>query len=693
MAAAPAVGVDRAGIRGRESWLWWCVLGVGVALIVAYVLVPAEHVYLRQIVIYCAIDAGAGLAIVAGIRRYRPNHPWAWGLIACGVLLFAVGDLVWGIHTAQGEFPFPSAADILFLAEYPLIGAGLALAVVLRSPGIEWKLVIDATAITVAAALLLGIYVIVPISDDNSLTTAGKVVSIAYPCADLLLLAVAARFILGTTWQAPALWLLGGFLALTLAGDVGYYTSDANQVTSFDVMYLAASVCLALAALHPSMRVLTDPALERARPDRWLQLLLLGIAPLVPIGVIAVQALRGEPLYLGATIGTTAVLIVLVLLRLERMLDDVGQAAARDATLGRFTADLLAPEDRREIVAIANRAVGRLVPSGRAMVVGPTGAERVDEQAFVAPVLVEGDEVAEVIAELPARDLDRIRDVLGTVASQLSLALERQRLLARERESAQSLLEQNERLRELDELKDRFVSSASHELRTPLTSMVGFLELVLAGEAGEPNEQQREFLQIVARNADRLNKLVDDILFLGRADADRLTLEPGEVDLAALAAAAVESARAAAARKGLTLAYDANPDLALLRGDGLRLTQVLDNLISNAIKFTHSGGEIRIAVTRDDEAARIAVTDSGVGIPADELPQLFQRFFRASTASAAAAPGTGIGLTIVQKIAEAHGGTVSVESEAGVGTTFTVQLPFHPQPEALISQTADRTAA
>jgi signal transduction histidine kinase len=650
-------------------------------------------VYLRQIVIYCAIDAGAGIAILAGIRFYRPTHPWAWGLIACGVLLFAVGDLVWGIYTAQGEFPFPSAADIFFLAEYPLIGAGLALAVVLRSPGIEWKLVIDATAITVAAALLLGIYVIVPISDDNSLTTAGKVVSIAYPCADLLLLAIAARFILGTTWQAPALWLLLGFLALTLAGDVAYYTSDANQVTSFDVMYLAASVCLALAALHPSMRALTDPALERARPDRWLQLLLLGVAPLVPIAVIALQALRDEPLYLGATIGTTAVLIVLVLLRLERMLDDVGRAAARDATLGRFTADLLAPEDRREIVAIANRAVGRLVPSGKAMVVGPTGAERVDEQAFVAPVLVEGDEVAEVIAELPARDLDRIRDVLGTVASQLSLALERQRLLARERESAESLLEQNERLRELDALKDRFVSSASHELRTPLTSMMGFLELVLEGEAGEPNEQQREFLQIVARNADRLNKLVDDILFLGRADADRLTLEPGEVDVGALAAAAVESAKAAAARKGLTLTYDANPDLALLRGDGLRLTQLLDNLISNALKFTNSGGEVRIAVTRDQEAARIAVSDSGVGIPADELPQLFQRFFRASTASAAAAPGTGIGLTIVQKIAEAHGGTVSVESAAGIGTTFSVQLPFHPQPEALISQTADRTSA
>jgi signal transduction histidine kinase len=283
--------------------------------------------------------------------------------------------------------------------------------------------------------------------------------------------------------------------------------------------------------------------------------------------------------------------------------------------------------------------------------------------------------------------------VLGTVASQLSLALERQRLLARERESAESLLEQNERLRELDALKDRFVSSASHELRTPLTSMMGFLELVLEGEAGEPNEQQREFLQIVARNADRLNKLVDDILFLGRADADRLTLEPGEVDVGALAAAAVESAKAAAARKGLTLTYDANPDLALLRGDGLRLTQLLDNLISNALKFTNSGGEVRIAVTRDQEAARIAVSDSGVGIPADELPQLFQRFFRASTASAAAAPGTGIGLTIVQKIAEAHGGTVSVESAAGIGTTFSVQLPFHPQPEALISQTADRTSA
>jgi signal transduction histidine kinase len=692
MATAPSYSVDgRARVRESEGRLWWWVLGVGLALSAAYVFVPAEHEFLRQVVIYPTVEAGSGIAILVGIRRYRPAAPWSWGLIAAGVLLFAAGDIVWGIYAAQDQFPFPSVADILYLAGYPLIGAGLLLAVLERSSETQRKLAIDAAAITISAAVLMWVYVIVPISDDADLTTAGKIVSITYPCGDLLLLAVAARLILGTTWHALALRLLVGALALTFAADVAYYTSGADQVTALDAMYLASFLCLALAGLHPSMRALTDPALERARPDRRLKLVLIGSLPLIPLAVLGAEALGDEPVYLVVTAGATALLIVLLLLRLDTMLEDARRSAERDVALGRFAADLLAADGRREIVAIANRTLAALVPPGKATVTEPGQAELVGEHAFAAPVRVEGETVAEVVADVGPRELDGVRDRLATVASQLSLALERERLLARERELAQSLLEQNERLTELDEMKNRFVSSASHELRTPLTSMLGFLELVLGGEAGELTDEQREFLEIVSRNADRLNKLVDDVLFLGRADADRWTLEPAEVDLGGLAATTVGSARAAAERRGLKLTCDAEPEIPPLRGDGLRLTQLLDNLVSNAIKFTPSGGTVGVAVARDDDAVRIAVSDSGVGIPADEVPRLFQRFFRATTASAAA-PGTGIGLTIVKTIAEAHGGTVAVESEVGVGTTFTVNLPCHPPPDALISQAAERTA-
>jgi signal transduction histidine kinase len=299
-------------------------------------------------------------------------------------------------------------------------------------------------------------------------------------------------------------------------------------------------------------------------------------------------------------------------------------------------------------------------------------------------VLVEGRPAAEVYADVLPQQAEQVGQQLATVASQLALALTRERLHRREQESAASLLEQNERLRELDELKNRFVSSASHELRTPLAAIVGYLELVLGGEAGELTDQQKEFLEIIDRNCDRLNKLVDDILFMGRVDSDRLTLEPQPVDLAGLAGTEVESMRAAAERKAVGIALDAPQDVPALEGDPTRLTQLLDNLISNAVKFTPEGGTVTVAVSADPDAVSVAVHDTGVGIPADELQRIFERFFRASTAASSGVSGTGIGLAIVQSIAEAHGGSVAAESEVGAGTTFTVTLPLHPAPETLI---------
>jgi signal transduction histidine kinase len=230
-------------------------------------------------------------------------------------------------------------------------------------------------------------------------------------------------------------------------------------------------------------------------------------------------------------------------------------------------------------------------------------------------------------------------------------------------------------------MKDQFVSSVSHELRTPLTSMVGYLELLIEGEAGELEEEQEHFLEIVNRNCLRLNRLVDDILFVARVDAGRLSLERERVDFGELAAAAVQSAEAAAEAKAIGLRLTVEDSLPQLWADPLRLTQLLDNLISNALKFTPEGGAVTVTVSRDgEEGVHLEVADSGVGIPADEVGKLFERFFRASTASAA--PGTGLGLSIVKSIVDVHGGTVSVESTEGAGTTFAVDLPSQTPPEA-----------
>ena len=233
---------------------------------------------------------------------------------------------------------------------------------------------------------------------------------------------------------------------------------------------------------------------------------------------------------------------------------------------------------------------------------------------------------------------------------------------------------QNERLLELDRLKDDFVASVSHELRTPLTSIRGYTELLLEGDAGEPNDDQREYLGIVDRNVDRLLGLVADLLDAAQVRRGRLTLERVDCDPAALARDAVERARPAAAARSIVLELEADP-VPHVEGDVSRLGQVLDNLLSNALKFTAPGGHVDVRVRRDGRSVVLEVTDDGAGIPPEELPRLFERFYRTPAASAGAIQGTGLGLAIARAIVEAHGGSVTVDSQPGAGSVFGVRLP------------------
>ena len=292
---------------------------------------------------------------------------------------------------------------------------------------------------------------------------------------------------------------------------------------------------------------------------------------------------------------------------------------------------------------------------------------------------MQGTELGVLVVDGDAVLVRRARDALTTVAAQLALAIERERLLESERDAAEALAERNAQLVELDRMKDQFVSSVSHELRTPLTSMVGYLELLMDGEAGELGEEQAHFLEIVNRNCLRLNRLVDDILFVARVDAGRLSLERESVDFGGLAAARSSPREPPRPRKGSTSSSRRSRAFPQLDADPLRLTQMLDNLVSNALKFTPEGGRVTVTVSPNGRGVHLEIADTGVGIPADEMGKLFDRFFRASTSSVA--QGTGLGLSIVKSIVDVHGGTIAVESTESVGTTFTVDLPAHVQSE------------
>jgi signal transduction histidine kinase len=224
-----------------------------------------------------------------------------------------------------------------------------------------------------------------------------------------------------------------------------------------------------------------------------------------------------------------------------------------------------------------------------------------------------------------------------------------------------------------DQQRAQFLAVVSHEMRTPLTSIVSFSEL-LRGEAAGLSPDGLRFLDIIERNADRLLRLIDDLLMLNRLEAGALPLELTEVSLPDLAAEAVKSAAPVAAKSGVTVHLDTVAGPPVL-ADPRRLTQVLDNLISNAVKFSRTGGLVRVGLRQAQGTWRIDVADTGIGIPPDEAARLFGPFVRGSNARIAGLPGTGLGLAIVKSLVEMHGGQVKVDSVLNRGTTFSVFLP------------------
>jgi len=227
--------------------------------------------------------------------------------------------------------------------------------------------------------------------------------------------------------------------------------------------------------------------------------------------------------------------------------------------------------------------------------------------------------------------------------------------------------------RELDRMRDAFVATVSHELRTPLTSISGFLEMMQEEEQGL-GETGRRYLDVIRRSTERLHALVEDLLLIAQIEANRVELQCAPLDVTELLSSSVEAIRPSADDKGveLELVTDHPP---LVNGDRNRLTQVLDNLISNAVKFTSDGGKVTVSASGEGNAVRVVVADTGIGVPSEEQGQVFSRFFRASTATQLAIPGTGLGLAISRALVEQHGGTIVFESAEGEGTQVVITLP------------------
>jgi signal transduction histidine kinase len=263
--------------------------------------------------------------------------------------------------------------------------------------------------------------------------------------------------------------------------------------------------------------------------------------------------------------------------------------------------------------------------------------------------------------------------LLSIAAAQVAVQIDNARLYNDLKERADKLAQAYEELQEASRLKSEFVQNVSHELRTPLTFVKAYVDLLLDDTLGPLSERQREKLEIVSERTESIVQLVGDIFSLQRLERDQLKLVP--VSIEQVAHASMQGAEMQARAGGLALVKDFEPGLPKVLGEHIRLGQVFDNLIHNAIKFSPDGGTITVHIRNVDRYVRVEISDPGIGIPKDKQNKIFERFYQVDGSSKRRFAGTGLGLAIVKEIVQAHGGTVDVESELGKGSTFGFTIP------------------
>ena len=235
------------------------------------------------------------------------------------------------------------------------------------------------------------------------------------------------------------------------------------------------------------------------------------------------------------------------------------------------------------------------------------------------------------------------------------------------------------RQKRLENVRKEFVANVSHELRTPLSVIKGYVETLVDAHDGMPLADRDRFLKTIQRHAERLNSLLEDLLILSRLESSQPGLVRERVDLGQLLASALEDFRARPAAEGHRFSLAIDPNTPAVLADPLKLGQVLDNLVANALKYTPRGSRIDLGARMSAaDTVEIVVRDNGPGIPAEDLPHIFERFYRVEKGRAREKGGTGLGLSIVKHIVQLHGGKVWAESKVGAGTTFFFTLPLYP---------------
>ncbi len=285
--------------------------------------------------------------------------------------------------------------------------------------------------------------------------------------------------------------------------------------------------------------------------------------------------------------------------------------------------------------------------------------------------------LGQALLELKAIDQARLDEAVTEQIIQLRSALQaaNRTLERRVYERTAELEAALQRLSELNQMKANFVANISHELRTPLTHIKGYIELMIADSLGPLTEEQRHAMQVSQKASNRLENLIDDLIMFSLAARGELSLKQEPLDIRRLVNVAARNATPKADERGVNVSVTANETVPLVQGDSEKIVWVLNQLLDNAIKFTPSGGRVNISLKEESSnLVMVSVTDTGIGIPANRLQEIFEAFHQLDGSSTRRAGGTGLGLSLVRQIVEAHGSLLDVGSVEGRGTTFKFPL-------------------
>ena len=692
------------------SRAWIAYVALSAAVMVAYFTLLTGA---AQNAVYDAMAASSAVAIVAGVRHWRPERPLSWYFLALGQALTLAGELVydWYDLVLHQDVPLPSLADAGFLIGYVFLISGVIMVARSFSQVRERGAVLDATIVATGIGLLWWVFVVQPTLADTSGSVATQLITLAYPLMDALLLFVILRLGFSGGLRIPAVVLLALSITSTLAADVAYNVTNLVGVyvdgSLMDAAWMGGFVLMGAAALNPTMRAKSRRTKTGSGRVGRVRLTVLGAASLMaPLALLVADAEGREDAIPWVAAGS-AILFGLVVARMAGLLRDV---ASKVEQLDARTADLEQAETRYRTLVDHIPAVTFLqhvdpedTDRWRTVYISPqvetmfgyTPEEWMRERPWAS--LVDPEDRARVIAVdedrirtgQPLREEYRIRSrdgrtlwvhaeiarlgldddgwqvwhgVMFDITSHklaeevLTTSLEREREVAR-------------RLLALDEMKSTFLHAVSHDLRTPLAAIMGAALTLDRDDLDLPQDDRRDLLHRLSSNARKLDRLLADLLDLNMLDRGIIEPRRAPTDVGGVARSVVEESEAL---RGRDVSIDADAGLADV--DTAKVERILDNLLANAARHTPAKTSVWVEVRYRSDGVLLVVEDAGPGVPKPFRATIFEPFEQGPNRSTHS-PGVGIGLSLVGGFAKLHGGRAWVEDRPGGGASFRVFLP------------------